>query len=109
MISVDVLEGRSALESIAGEWEELLGDSFTASFCQPAWHLAWLDAYRAGKIGLVTARQGNRLVGVLPLTRSRSDSRGLFFSRITPVAYGDYQPPVVAPDFAAEAVPAMLD
>ena len=109
MISVEVLQGRPALESIAPEWETLVGNSFTTAFSQPAWYAAWLDAFETQKIAFVTARAGNRLVGVLPLARFRTDARGLYFTEVAPIARGDYQPPIVAPEYATEALPAMLD
>lgn len=109
MISIQVLKGRPALEKIAPEWERLLGDSFAAAFSQPAWYLAWMDAFAPSNVAVVTAREGERLIGVLPLSRTRTDARGLYFHQVAPIARGDYQPPVVEPEFAAEALPAMLD
>ena len=109
MISVQVSEGKSALEEISAEWENLVGDSFTAAFSKPAWFFAWLDVFPTKKIAVVTARDGSRLVGILPLARFRTDARGLYFTELAPLARGDYQPPVVAPEYAATALPAMLD
>jgi CelD/BcsL family acetyltransferase involved in cellulose biosynthesis len=109
MISVQVSEGKSALEAISNEWENLVGDSFTAAFSHPGWFFAWLDAFPPKKIAVVTARDGNRLVGVLPLARFRTDARGLYFTEVAPLARGDYQPPIVAPEWVSSALPAMLD
>jgi CelD/BcsL family acetyltransferase involved in cellulose biosynthesis len=109
MISVEVSQGKAALEAIAKEWENLVGDSFAMAFSQPAWYMAWLEAFPPQKIAVVTAREGGRLIGVLPLARFRTDARGLYFTEVAPMARGDYQPPVVAPESAAEALPAMLD
>lgn len=109
MISIQVLKGRPALEKIAPEWGRLVTDSFAAVFSQPAWYLAWLDAYSPANIAVVTAREGERLIGVLPLSRTRTDARGLYFRQVAPIARGDYQPPVVEPEHVAEALPAMLD
>jgi CelD/BcsL family acetyltransferase involved in cellulose biosynthesis len=109
MISVQISEGAAALEAISKEWQDLVGDSFTAAFSHPGWFLAWLEAYPPQTIAVVTARDGDRLVGILPLARFRTDARGFFFTEIAPLARGDYQPPVVAPEYVAEALPAMLD
>src|SRR5580704_16095746 len=100
MISVEVLQGEQALESIAQEWEALVGNSFTAAFSQPGWYKAWLDAFATPKVAFVTAREGSRLVGVLPLARFRTDARGLYLSEVAPLARGDYVPPIVAPEYA---------
>lgn len=109
MISIRVSQGRSALEGISGEWETLVGDSFSAAFSQPAWYLASLDAFPAQNVAVVSAREGERLVGVLPLSRTRTDAKGLYFRQIAPIARGDYQPPVVAPELADSVLPRMLD
>ena len=109
MISVQVSEGKSALEAISNEWENLVGDSFTAAFSHPGWFFAWLDAFPPKKIAVVTARDGNRLVGVLPLARFRTDARGLYFTEVAPLARGSHQPPIVAPEWVSSALPAMLD
>jgi len=109
MLSVQLSEGREAIEAIANEWDLLVGDSFTAAFSRPHLYLAWLDAFRTPNIAIVTARNDGRLVGVLPLARFRTDARGLYFTLIAPFARGDYQPPIVDPAVAPEALPAMLD
>ncbi|HEY2842785.1 MAG TPA: hypothetical protein VGJ09_04010, partial [Bryobacteraceae bacterium] len=109
MIAVEILPGRAALETIAQEWQDLAGDSFAAAFSGPAWYAAWLDAFEPQKIAIVTAREGNRLVGLLPLARFRTDARGLYFTEVAPFARGDYQPPLVLPEYAAAALPLMLD
>jgi len=109
MISVEILKGAAALDAIPEEWERLVGDSFTAAFSNPGWHLAWVDAFPQQRIAVVTARDEGRLVGILPLARFRTDARGLYFTEVAPLARGDYLPPVVAPEYVATALPAMLD
>ncbi len=109
MVSVQISEGRAAIESIAREWETLVGDSSTAVFARPGWFLAALDAFPARSVVVITARVEDRLVGVLPLARTRTDARGLFFSLVTPPARGDYNAPIVSPEVAAVALPAMIE
>jgi len=109
MLSIQVLEGRAAFETLTPEWESLVGDSFSAVFSDPAWRLAWIDAFEPKKLTVVTAREEGRLVGVLPLCRMRTDSRGLYFRQVTTPGCGDYQPFVVAPESATVALPGMLD
>src|SRR5258706_11860191 len=109
MVSVHLSEGKEAIESIAGEWESLVGDSFTAAFSRPGWFLAALDVFQPKKVVIITARAGDRLVGVLPLARIRTDARGLFLSLVTPPARGDYNAPIVSPELAPVALPAMLE
>jgi CelD/BcsL family acetyltransferase involved in cellulose biosynthesis len=109
MISVDILEGAGAIEVLTAEWDLLVGDSYTAAFSRPYWYLAWIDAFQPKRIAIVTARDDNHLIGVIPLARLRTDERGLFFTLVAPFARGDYQPPIVDPKMAPVALPAMLD
>jgi CelD/BcsL family acetyltransferase involved in cellulose biosynthesis len=109
MVSIHVSEGRQAIQTIADEWDALVEGSFTTTFSRPAWFLAWLDAVPPKRFAVVTARSQDRLVGVLPLARTRTDAKGLFFALTGPLGRADYQPPIVHPDAAALALPAMLD
>jgi CelD/BcsL family acetyltransferase involved in cellulose biosynthesis len=109
MVSVQLSEGKEAIEAVAGEWESLVGDSFTAAFSRPGWFLAAIDVFHPDKIVVITAREGTRLVGVLPLARIRTDARGLFFTLVTPPARGDYNALIVSPELAAAVIPAMLE
>lgn len=109
MVTTEIVDTAEELERIETEWETLTGESFTAIFSSPAWHRAWLEAFPPKRIALVTARERGRLVGVLPLSLIRSDIRGLYFPLVTPIARGDYQPPIVVSDCACRALPVMLD
>lgn len=106
---VEVSEGIAAIEKLAPEWESLIAPSAAAIFSHPAWYLAWAEAFRPEDVAVVTAREGNRLVGVLPLARVRTDARGLYFRPVAPFALGDYQPFIVAPTAASTVLPAILD
>lgn len=108
-ISIEVSRGRDSVERLADEWNALAGDEFTTTFSQPAWHLAWLDAFKIRKVAVITARKEGRLVGLLPMARARADIRGLYFPKLAPIARGNYEAPVVDPDLASRALPAMLD
>jgi CelD/BcsL family acetyltransferase involved in cellulose biosynthesis len=109
MLSIQVLEGRTSLETLAPEWESLVGDSFSAVFSNPAWRLAWTEVFEPADVTVVTAREEGRLVGVLPLCRIRTDSRGLYFRQVTTLGCGDYQSFVIAPELADVVLPGMLD
>jgi CelD/BcsL family acetyltransferase involved in cellulose biosynthesis len=109
VLTIHIARDRQALQAIAADWEALVGESYTATFSRPPWHLAWLEAYPPLGIALVSARSDGRLVGVLPLALVRSDVRGLYLPLVTSIARGDYQPPIVDPAMAAEVLPAMLD
>jgi CelD/BcsL family acetyltransferase involved in cellulose biosynthesis len=111
MISVEVTDDQETITQIADEWDALVEGSFTTTFSRPGWYLAWLDAFTPKQLTIITARAGNRLVGVLPLSRIRTDERGLYFTIVAPIGAGraDYQAPIVDRAWAATALPAMLD
>jgi len=109
MVSVQLYAGADGIQELSDEWESLVGDSFTAAFSRPGWHLAAMDAFRRRDVTVFGARDGGRLIGVLPLCRIRTDARGLFFNLVGPPGRGDYQPFVADRNLVSEALPAMLD
>lgn len=112
MISIEVQEGRLALEALAPEWDALLQEVQDPCVFQTLpWLQAWLDVYDPGRIVILTARRQGQLVGVLPMIRQRTDARGLYLTRVAPLAPGisDYQSPLVAAGQDAEVLPALWD
>jgi len=109
MVSVQLYSGADGIEALADEWEELVGDSSTAAFSRPGWHLAALDAFPRHDVAVFAARDGGRLVGLLPLCRIRTDARGLFFSLVAPPGRGDYQPFVADPNLVSQALPVLIE
>jgi CelD/BcsL family acetyltransferase involved in cellulose biosynthesis len=107
-ISVQVSCGPDAFHTVAGEWEWLVRDSFTAAFSQPAWHLAAMDAFLRRDVAVITARDQGRLVGLMPLSCLRTGARGLYFNVVGPPGCGDYQPLVTDPKQPAAALLPML-
>lgn len=67
-----MLEGPDCIGSLRAEWQELAKHSPTATPFQTwEWQSAWLRSYRRAKRPLlVTIREGDDLVGLMPLTRS---------------------------------------
>lgn len=108
-LSITILEGASAIESVAAEWDEALPQSFTAALSQSSWYLAWQQAFPPKRAVAVVAREGNRLVGLLPMALVKTDARGLYFRQATTYAGGDYQSPVIASGAGPEVLPALLD
>ncbi len=55
-------------ERVRGEWEGLVSQTPDAiPFATPAWQRVWLDHFQAGRdLRLLTARDGERLIGVAP-------------------------------------------
>ncbi len=109
MVSAQLFPGVEAIHALANDWEALVGDSYTRSFAQPAWHLAAIDAFPRRDIAVAAARENGRLLGVLPFCRIPTDARGLYFTLIGPPGRGDYQPLVADSQRAPDALPAMLE
>src|ERR1035438_3466106 len=109
MISVQISEGTEAILALADEWEHLVGDSLTPAPSGPCGHLAAIDALPPADVAVVAARDGGRLVGVLPLCRIRTDSRGLFLNLVGPPGRGDYQAFVIDPELVSQVLPEMLE
>lgn len=107
--SIEILQSRIDHEQIAEEWDAAVPRSFAATLSQPAWYFAWREAFPSGRSIIVTAREGGRLVGVLPLSRVRTDARGLYFPQITNFTGADYQVPVVSTEASPFTLPMMLD
>jgi CelD/BcsL family acetyltransferase involved in cellulose biosynthesis len=107
--SIELLKNRADRERIAEEWNAAVPHSFAATFSQPAWYFAWEDAFPPRESIIVTARESGRLVGILPLSRVRTDARGLYFPQITNFMGGDYQLPVVSSGANPHVLPMMLD
>jgi CelD/BcsL family acetyltransferase involved in cellulose biosynthesis len=111
MLSIRVDEGVDAIDRMADEWNALAERTNASTFSRPEWFIAWTDTFTPKRLTTISAWAGDRLVGVLPLTRIRTDARGLYLNLLAPVASGntDYQSPIVDPVLASSALPMMLD
>jgi hypothetical protein len=97
------------VESVTPEWDRAVPETFTATLTRSPWYMAWYQTFPPKQIAAVIARQDGRLVGLLPMSRIRTDARGLFFCQATNFARGDYQPPVISSDADPEVLPRLLD
>lgn len=61
--------------TIAGAWDELADRVGAGPFARPEWHRTWWSAFGLGTREIVCAHRDGRLVGVLPLARSRGRAR----------------------------------
>ncbi len=106
MFEVSVVEDLEGVLTLAHEWGNLVGESVADRvygvpwvFSRPEWHLPWLEA-RASlcRPMVATARAGGRLVGVLPMARTRGRSVDLFTTYLEPLTgyFADYQVPILA-------------
>jgi CelD/BcsL family acetyltransferase involved in cellulose biosynthesis len=62
-------EVHNEIATIDEAWDELAGEADAPPFLRPGWFSAWWDAFGAGRLLILTARRGGRLVGVMPLSR----------------------------------------
>src|ERR1700733_643641 len=72
MLKTSVLVGPDAIEGIRAEWQDLAKTSTTATPFQTwEWQSTWLRHFRRSKRPhILTIREGNDLVGLMPLTRT---------------------------------------
>jgi CelD/BcsL family acetyltransferase involved in cellulose biosynthesis len=72
MLRTAVVSGAECFEELRAEWQELVDSSPTATPFQTwEWQSTWFRHYRRTKRALlVTVREGNDLVGLMPLTRT---------------------------------------
>lgn len=78
-VTLRTLEGPGFLESLSGEWNDLLFDAPTATpFATREWLAAWWRLFGVGKRALaLEIREGADLVGLFPLTVTSGPWRAL--------------------------------
>jgi CelD/BcsL family acetyltransferase involved in cellulose biosynthesis len=63
----DSVEIHDSIELVKAEWENLARQTKSKPFLWPGWVGAWWDAFGKGRLRILAAYQGDRLVGVVPL------------------------------------------
>lgn len=95
-----------AFDRVSGEWAGLLAQTPSPiPFATPAFQRTWLDHFGAGRDArILTARDGERLIGVAPLLvdGERAEFVGHY-------SICDYMDVVVTPGFEAPFMASMLD
>lgn len=109
MFDIAIHTDPRSLVNLSPEWEQLVKGKESELFSGPRWYEAHRQVESIQKLGIVTARLGGELVGVLPLCLLRSDWKGLFFSVITTIARGDHQAIAIREDLLPALLPQMLD
>lgn len=108
MLRVAVLTGSDWDHSLRPEWENLItADPEATPFQSADWVSLWWKHFGRGKAPYVlTAREGNDLVGVFPLFR-----QGSLWGAIRPMGVGpsDYLKPVALPDLRQDVWHAFLE
>jgi CelD/BcsL family acetyltransferase involved in cellulose biosynthesis len=56
---------------LADEWDELADRTGASVFLRPGWFAAWRRAFGRGRLEVIAARNGSRLVGLAALERGR--------------------------------------
>ncbi|WP_232664343.1 GNAT family N-acetyltransferase [Pseudonocardia sp. TRM90224] len=70
-------EAYSGDARFAAEWDELATRVSATPFHRPGWFKAWWTAFGSGRPEVLRVRRAGRLVGVLPVARSRGRLAGL--------------------------------
>jgi CelD/BcsL family acetyltransferase involved in cellulose biosynthesis len=78
-LATKVIEGEGDADAVRQEWDDL-AVAASRPFCAPAWALAWWRnaAPAGGEMRIVTARDGERLVGLAPLWADGSGRRARY-------------------------------
>ncbi len=113
---VEELTGPEALTSLRSEWQALFDESGAAPFLSWEWITAWHDWFGRGKQPLlVCAREGARLVGLLPLGGETRRLKGLpvHVRRLTFLGDGfggsDYLDVLAAPGYEQKCADALFN
>jgi len=95
-----------AFDRVSGEWAGLLAQTPSPiPFATPAFQRTWLDHFGAGRDArILTARDGERLIGVAPLLIDGERAEFIGHYSIC-----DYMDVVVTPGFEAPFMASMLD
>ena len=97
MIEIATITNEAGLARLRPEWEELWRRDLAATpFQSPAWLLAWWHFFGTPEPRILTARAGDRLVGLLPLYVLRENGR----RKLLPIGIGlsDYIELLGSPD-----------
>jgi CelD/BcsL family acetyltransferase involved in cellulose biosynthesis len=102
--STEFITDFAGLEKIAPAWRELLrGSAANGPMLSPAWMLSWWRVFgrRNGRrLAAAAFRDGERLVGLAPLTARRHWHRpGIPFRRLEPLGTGEAEADAVCPDY----------
>jgi CelD/BcsL family acetyltransferase involved in cellulose biosynthesis len=73
VLRTEVLSGPDSLQELASEWKELVKSSPTATPFQTwEWQSTWVRHFaRRSRLHLITMREGNDLVGLMPLVQTQ--------------------------------------
>jgi CelD/BcsL family acetyltransferase involved in cellulose biosynthesis len=92
-------------DRVSGEWAGLIAQTpDPIPFATPAWQRVWLDHFQAGRtLRLLTARDGERLIGVAPFIcdGDRAEFVGHY-------SICDYMDAMVTPGFERSNIPSIL-
>jgi CelD/BcsL family acetyltransferase involved in cellulose biosynthesis len=69
------VERAASIEPLACRWDELADRLSAAPWMRPGWIAAWWAAFGRGRLELLVARRGDRLVGVIPVQRRHGELR----------------------------------
>lgn len=96
------------LRAVRHEWSEIWERCLTASpFQTPEWLLPWWNHFQPGELWCLALRQGERLVGLVPLFVPRKEMSGRSGVQLVGVGASDYLDVLVEPMVARPALDAV--
>lgn len=110
---ITLVEDLDRVYEIQGAWTNLVYESMLPCiFSLPEWSIAYLKTFGADcHLKLSLARDGNELVGIIPLVEKRGKASDLFFTRYEPVSgrLADYQAPIIKSGTEPYLLPLLLE
>jgi CelD/BcsL family acetyltransferase involved in cellulose biosynthesis len=105
-VRTELLTSDAALAALAPEWNALWRRSAATPFQSPAWLLAWWAAFGTGQPRVALLRDGDELIGVLPLYLLQEGGE----RKLLPVGVGitDYNDALLGPGAPPGAVAMLL-
>jgi len=115
-LTVEEMHGAEALDALRAEWQALFSQSGAPPFLAWEWIASWRQCLNPGREPyLLCARDGGKLVGLLPLGLEERPLMGLPVKtrRVSLLGEGfgaaDYLDVLALPEYAQEAASAILD
>jgi CelD/BcsL family acetyltransferase involved in cellulose biosynthesis len=115
-LTVEEMHGVEALDALRAEWQALFSQSGAPPFLAWEWIASWRQCLNPGRESyLLCARDGGKLVGLLPLGLEERPLMGLPVKtrRVSLLGEGfgaaDYLDVLALPEYAQEAASAILD
>lgn len=111
-VVIQTLKGIDSIDQVREEWISLLPEERWATFLHPDWCKSlWHSYFPNSHITLYVARQGEEVVGILPICKRKMNRYGLFLPVAEAFGGGrsDYCVPLIKKGLEPEVLPKLMD